>query len=149
MNRTLIGILFLIQICFISCLDKKDKQIPSSQTNLEEVLTDYLIEKKLGSIKYLVVIPNGGCSGCIDNSIKYLSIKLQEIDSIHVVFTQTKDKKLLKIQFGTENYYDEKVFIDSTNSELAHVFKSYVPMIYFIEKYKILKSTEFNEKFLE
>lgn len=138
-------LLFSILINLISCLEKRNNQVAPNTNKTEKAIANYLIEKELDSLKFLVVIPNGGCVGCIDNSIRYLSANLQRIDSIHVIFTQTKEKKLLKVQFGTTNYYNKKVFIDSADSEIARAFDSYFPMVYLIEKYDIIGSTAFDE----
>lgn len=78
--------IILILFSFISCNDKQTKSDRLSKGKVEAALTNLLIKRKLDSVKYLVVIPNGGCTGCIHNSIRYLSMNLKKIDSVYVIF---------------------------------------------------------------
>lgn len=64
-------------------------------------------------------------------------------------FTHPKDKKLLRIQLGAENYYGKKVIIDEPDSEIAASFTFYTPKIYQIKNNEILESFDFDETILE
>ncbi|WP_302147406.1 hypothetical protein [uncultured Parabacteroides sp.] len=105
MNKTIICILGFLLL--VGCQSQSFEQaVKNSFDNyLDTTVVDY---------KYVMLIPNSGCTGCISDA-EYFFKEYNDKSEILFIFTKKKKKKDLRIRVGKENLQRKNVLIDIEN----------------------------------
>lgn len=105
MNKTIICILGFLLL--VGCQSQSFEQaVKNSFDNyLDTTVVDY---------KYVMLIPNSGCTGCISDA-EYFFKEYKDNSEILFIFTHIISKKDLRIRVGKENLQRKNVLIDIEN----------------------------------
>ncbi len=105
MNKTIICILGFLLL--VGCQSQSFEQaVKNSFDNyLDTTVVDY---------KYVMLIPNSGCTGCISDA-EYFFKEYNDKSEILFIFTHIISKKDLRIRVGKENLQRKNVLIDIEN----------------------------------
>lgn len=105
MNKTIICILGFLLLA--GCQSQSFEQaVKNSFDNyLDTTVVDY---------KYVMLIPNSGCTGCISDA-EYFFKEYKDTSEILFIFTHIISKKDLRIRVGKENLQRKNVLIDIEN----------------------------------
>ncbi len=105
MNKTIICILGFLLL--VGCQSQSFEQaVKNSFDNyLDTTVVDY---------KYVMLIPNSGCTGCISDAA-YSFKEYNDKSEILFIFTHIISKKDLRIRVGKENLQRKNVLIDIEN----------------------------------
>lgn len=130
MKNSLIYILLLLFAC-------AESQHPK-QAQFLNILKDLDVPQNNREIAHCLIIPNGGCSGCISSAEAYVMENLDKNPQLFVVFTAIQSKKLLKSRLG-DLYSHPRVRVDVKNVVLRENLNSIYPMIYHFQAGKLLE----------
>ncbi len=105
MTKTIICILGFLLL--VGCQSQSFEQaVKNSFDNyLDTTVVDY---------KYVMLIPNSGCTGCISDA-EYFFKEYNDKSEILFIFTHIISKKDLRIRVGKENLQRKNVLIDIEN----------------------------------
>ena len=131
-SRCSLIVLFLFGILF-SCTYNDKKKIYDAVREIDP-------ELDMNEVKVILVIPNGGCSGCINNAIKFLKESIDEYEGIKFIMTQFVSIKSLRLSMGGNYFYaHDKVIIDQKDIFLKKGIHSIYPFAIFLNKGRIKK----------
>jgi hypothetical protein len=95
------------------------------------------------TVQAVVIIPRGGCGGCIEEATTHMAANYNHYKNTVIVFTEIQDLKLLRIQVG--NLLKQKnVYLDKSNS-LGKFLNSFYPEIYFTKNGETYRTIDFSE----
>jgi len=125
------------RICCILFLCLCKCQSPSYSEKLLERFYD-LFDSSNFDYKYLIIIPNSGCSGCITNAETFF-IENKERTDVFFVFTRVQSRRELQLRVGEENLNRSNVYIDSNNRLYFKEFEDSVyPVIFSFQDNEII-----------
>ena len=131
--------IFLISIvAFFSCASNDKKAVQNNFDEISEAINNFPSLKKK---KYVLVIPNAGCGGCISEAETFVSNNYHASDSLCSIFTNLKSSKQIKLRFGDSVYYHPNVIIDTSNRFLFKE-KSVYPILIELKDGIVKKVTE-------
>jgi hypothetical protein len=70
----------------------------------------------LENSRLCIIIPRSGCGGCIDNAVQYLKTKMDSLKDVNIVITGISDKKLLKLELGSDFLSRKNVYLDTNRA---------------------------------
>ncbi|MEC7754028.1 MAG: hypothetical protein VYB44_08360 [Bacteroidota bacterium] len=70
-------------------------------SEFEEKISNLNTPINLNKLKYILVLPGEGCSGCISKTEKFVK-SLPENSSVFVIFTNIRSVKILKLKTGID-----------------------------------------------
>lgn len=101
---------------------------------------EFFLSKDSLSYKYVVLIPNSGCSGCISNAENFYLENVNNSD-IKFIFTYIASKKNLYLKLNREFLSKNNVYIDLKNDFHFKNFKeSIYPIVFFIENGQVVST---------
>lgn len=127
----------LLILALVSCkLNDQDAYFK----DVGKLIVDIDDKIKVDSIKYIVVIPNAGCEGCINEAeslmIKYAS---KQNESIYFVLTTYDSEKAIYLKYGYEIKEAKNVLIDAESIFNGNGYNSIYPIILYLNKGKLDK----------
>lgn len=129
MNKKIFSLLVVIAFSFIlkSC---------SQPIDFPPIVTNYIPDTLIRDIKYLVIIPNNGCGGCISYAEDYYN--KHDDSNIYYIFTNILSLKELRYKVHLRN---KNTFIDTNNIVymLYPEDMNLYPAIITLQKGKIVK----------
>lgn len=113
----------------------------SSNTNhqLEEMFGETLLrEVHIEKLKAILIIPNGGCNGCISDAETYVSENALILgDGLFTIFTDIMSEKNLRLRIGDKIIQSKFTFVD-VNKDITHnSLISIYPIVIFVENGQI------------
>lgn len=135
------GLLLCLFVALFSCKAKKDGFAEYNQA-VSEFYTDSL----LSNLKAIIIIPGEGCGACISEAAFFCITHKYEMGSYGVIFTGTKDKKILKVQFGEDFLSEKRVKIDVKGLFMKGKIRSVYPQFLILDNSKVVRVKEFSPK---
>lgn len=131
-------IISFLMIAFVSCNDSK---VHENSVSLESI-NEYLQLNKTpikNDTKVVVIIPNGGCSGCNSEIERILAENIELIkDKSIIVFTDIDDKKRLINSYSNTSFLkNSNVILDVQNDLKLKGFISFYPEVLILDKMKL------------
>ncbi len=134
---------FLLFLVFFSCKNSLESVYSKRLTDFQKQL-----EVKIQT-KYILIIPNQGCTGCISSAVFFAKENYNMYD-FSVIFTQIYDYKLLRLKIGKAFLTKPNVFVDKTNIFNNFETSTAYPKILKLSNNKVKEVLDFNEDiFLE
>ena len=99
----------IVILALISC-DTEDVRLTLVEDAIKTVKREEFFSKRA-----ILIIPNGGCDGCITAVEQFVTDNLQQYPELLVVFTSTQSQKSLRLRMGDFIYNHKNVFIDKNN----------------------------------
>jgi thioredoxin-related protein len=129
MQMKKIGIICLIIFILASCTKSySDKLLGVFYTIQDKSTFDY---------KYLIIIPNSGCTGCISFAENFF-MENKDNQEMFFVFTKIFSKKDLKIRIGRDNLTRSNVYIDDENRlYLSQYEENIYPVVFIFQDKKV------------
>ncbi len=136
----------LIVLVILSCKDTNNHIGSVSDKFLNSFLKEKFKSNSFNKKTLIVIIPNSGCSGCINNIENTLLKKnFYNKANVLVIFTNIGDYKLLKNRYNNTKILELKnVFIDKNNELRNNGFVSFYPEVIILKNNKI-KERQFLE----
>lgn len=88
----------------------REDKIEYFDSNVKRLIGDNNLKLSQG----VVVIPNAGCTGCIDQAILFVKDNIDSLKGFPIVFTSVRDRKLLKLTLGPVQNH-RNIFFDNDN----------------------------------
>lgn len=89
------------------------------------------------SCKYIMLIPNSGCTGCISDA-EYFFKEYSDNNDILYIFTHVMSQKDLRIRVGKENIQRKNVIVDKENRFFFDQFQEAIyPIVAVIKNNKV------------
>ena len=131
---------FAILFLLISCNGSYEK----NNSQLKVVIRNHFKEKSISfdkEIKNCVIIPGGGCSGCIASGISFLKSHKDKFSKNQknniVIFTNIFSLKKLKRQLGDITLNELNCVVDTSNVYLIHCKENIYPILLMFDKSKM------------
>jgi hypothetical protein len=103
-----------------------------------------LVFKRLGLLlkkdkSVVLVLPNSGCTGCINQAETFMMGNIANQPKLLVVFTAFNSKKALKIRFNQQilQFGGKQVFLDTANEVAKAGLANVYPVVCFAEQGKV------------
>ena len=123
--------LFFILFFLLSCKSK------STHIDFLEKAIKAEMNIKTDSIKYLIVVPSGGCSGCISEGINFIKDNIEVLNKhrseLRIVFTAVTSLKTLKNNVGESVLNSSISYIDHNNSYFTPCNESIYPVVLYLK----------------
>lgn len=133
MSRFLL--IIFVALVFAGCQNNESEELKSFKQEIKE--RGLTFDK---ATKHLVIIPEGGCGGCIASGISFIVSHKGEFskeqDENVVVFTNIGSLKLLKRAVGNDVFNSVNHIVDIENKYLFKGEDELYPMIIYLEKGK-------------
>lgn len=113
------------------------------QTQFLNIIKNLDIPQNTSEVYQCLIIPNGGCSGCISSAEAFVMENLDKDTKLYVIFTAIQSKKTLKYRLGSI-YSHKQVRIDIDNVVLRENLNSIYPMMYHFQGNKLIEVKELN-----
>lgn len=108
------------------------------------------ISPNLTNYEAVIIIPNEGCGGCINDATYFVIENINSFTkNIAIVFTGIKDMKLFKLQIPSHFIERNNVFIDHSNYLDNREISSIYPQALFLEKKKVKSTEVFNKSLFD
>ena len=95
------------------------------------------------STKYVVILPEVGCGGCISEGVGFIKKNLKKIDcdnkEVEIIFTSIMSKKLMLRELDILSLEEHCFEIDEINKYRIDNSKSIYPLILYLKKGKIVR----------
>ncbi len=95
-------------------------------------------------IEYCIIIPEGGCSGCIASGISFIKEHVEAFGikqkKNKVVFTNIQSQKMLKRSLESVTFDELNCIIDTTDRYLIRCKEMIYPIVLKLEKGKIINA---------
>lgn len=96
-----------------------------------------LLEEEIINYKYVVLIPNSGCTGCITTAENFF-LENNKNKEIKFIFTYILSKKNLQLRLSSENLSRNNILLDISNKFYLPQYKeSIYPIVFFIKEDKV------------
>jgi copper chaperone CopZ len=122
---------------FVSCHEQVNS-LTKEQQNLDASFTNILKKinpvEPLGICKAYLVIPNTGCSGCINSAEELLKSVYPKTKTIKFILTNIVSIKMLNLKLKIDVRNNEKILLDTENYFGQSRFNSIYPQIFFINQ---------------
>ena len=105
----------------VSCMGKI-----SYEKLMEKQLAEIFPPSFLSNYRCIVLIPNSGCSGCVQEAEDYF-LQHQNNKDVLFIFTNFPSQKTLTIKLGKDSLTQSNVWLDNDNS---FYYPEYVESIY-------------------
>jgi hypothetical protein len=94
----------------------------------------------------LIIIPDMGCSSCLNTSIYFMKKNISTDNNIFYLFSNVNASKSLKLKIGLETLENNKDMVVLDNNTLfnSHYFNASYPTIVWFKEGEILKVIESN-----
>lgn len=132
-------IITLACICFLTCCKSLYKEQSQKLQNVIQVLDS---KKVSNQAKAILVIPNVGCIGCINNAEDFIVKNINKTENLVVIFTNFQYKKILKMKLGNAIYYHSNILLDDKNEVYRQGLFSQYPVIYYLRSNQIIDIQE-------
>ncbi len=133
-----IGFIVLFTLFLVACSS-------SLEDVYSERLTDF--QKQLNvkiQTKYILIIPNQGCGGCINSAVVFAKENLNKYE-ISVIFTEVYDAKLLRLKIGKSFLVKSNVFVDKDNIFSNSKTSTAYPKILKLSNNEVIEVSDFNK----
>jgi len=95
-------------------------------------------------LKYCLIIPGGGCSGCIASGISFVK-EMKEYFSINqnenaIIFTGIASNKILRRQLGGVTLDSMNVLIDTANVYTINTPDSRYPIVLYLKEGRVVRA---------
>ncbi|RLD32591.1 MAG: hypothetical protein DRJ07_02670 [Bacteroidetes bacterium] len=131
--------ILLLFIIHESCQNDKKDEIKILENKLHLICKNSK-NKKL----YFIIIPQSGCPGCIERSLKFVRNNISNDSSYYVVLTNITDKKYFSHIVGTKVLGSKNIQFDHNNEIGILSHTSFYPKIVLIRNGKIKSIVEAN-----
>ncbi len=91
--------------------------------------------------KYVLLIPNAGCGGCISEAETFVTNYYNASDSLLCIFTNLRSSKQIKLRLGDSIYFHSNIIIDTTNTFYFEE-KSVYPIVIELENGNVVNVVE-------
>ncbi len=136
MNKLIVNIvqwhvILLISLTIVSCSSEYDVNTRIVQKNykMKNIVFD-------DNLKFCLIIPGGGCTGCIDGSINFLNNHIDKFDKsnskIIVVFTAIDSLKKLKRDLNYINFENYNIIFDYQNEYIVGWQNDIYPIVLYL-----------------
>lgn len=142
-NLLIICTSLLLLLAGVSCIVKK-----SYGELVEKQLTE-IFSSSLNSYRCVVLIPDGGCTGCVQQAENYF-LHQQNNKEILFIFTNYPSRKALTIKFGKELLARTNVWLDNDNLlYFSEYSESIYPCVIFLKEGTVDYFANFDKIFSE
>jgi hypothetical protein len=147
--RTLIFTSFFC--IFIGCSTKEPvQQSPQEKLSASFISTLHQLNPEEDTKKYAayMLIPNTGCSGCINSAEAVLKNMYQKTSKVKFILTNVVSVKTVQVKLGINVTNNENILVDKDNLFEKSEFNSIYPQVFFVDKSggKILRKMEVSPK---
>jgi len=128
----IIRTILLLILAGVSCTKEH-----SFEKLVEKQLYKQFQHSTLCNYHYILLIPNGGCTGCVQQAENYFLHHQNDKETLFI-FTNFASRKSLSIRLGKESLNRSNVWLDHDNSlYFPKCAESVYPCVIFLEKGKV------------
>jgi hypothetical protein len=131
-------IILIICVSLISCFGKNtnsnDTEMDSINKQFHAALKKINPEENPTQYKAYVIIPNSGCSGCINDAEEMLKSSIKKSNDIKYVLTNIESLKMISNKMGFDVTKNKMIIIDKQNLFNAGPLISIYPKTLMIRK---------------
>ncbi len=137
-----VWLLIIIMVCVFSCQIKTHDIDDRATEAFYQTLQNRSPEVVTDKLKFIVVIPNGGCGGCISDVEQImLDLPTKKSNAIAFVLTGFSSEKRLKLKFGSL-LQNKNILIDNHELFSSKPISSMYPLIYHFTDKKLANRAE-------
>lgn len=133
--RNLSAVLVFVSL-LVSCIGNQSHE----KSQIINVVQKHLKDNSISfdqNIRNCVIIPVGGCSGCIASGISFVRSHKDDFSDKQkenmLVFTNIFSKKKLKKQLGDISFNELNCIVDTSNTYLMHCNENIYPIILMLD----------------
>jgi hypothetical protein len=93
-----------------------------------------------------LVLPNSGCTGCINEAETFMTTHINEQPNLYAVFTTFNSLKAINIRFGQQlnKWGGKRIFLDTANHITKAGLASVCPVVCLIEDGRVRRAIPLN-----
>ena len=137
--RSIYTILVLVAL-LVSCIGNQ----PKDNSQITKIVQEHLKDKSISfdeDVRNCVIIPGGGCSGCIASGISFVNSHKENFGKMQkrniVVFTNIFSLKKLRKQLDVMSFDELNCIVDTSNMYLMHCDENIYPIVLMLDKSKL------------
>lgn len=94
----------------------------------------------------ILVLPNSGCTGCINEAETFMTTHIDEQLNLYAVFTTFNSLKAINIRFGEQltNWGGKRIFLDTANHITKAGLASVYPVVCLVEDGRVRRAIPLN-----